>query len=122
MTYKEFESKAVMQDARNKFSTFDKKISIVPDFLSSFYQDHNPIDVEIRTEKYGAIHFYGADDLVTLKKEYYFYPENVFIFATCNGDPFFIGNDTKIYTSLASEYSPEFVADCFMDFLELCIN
>ena len=46
--------------------------------------------------------------------------KDVFIFATCNGDPFFIGKDNQVYTSLESEYRPEKVADSFIAFLESC--
>ena len=46
--------------------------------------------------------------------------KNVFIFATCNGEPFFIGEDNQVYTSLESDYCPEKVADNFTVFLERC--
>lgn len=120
MTYKEFVSKVIQQDKRNVFSASDNMSDSVPQSLFTFYQECNPVDVEINTEKYGAIRFYGVDELERLCEEYYFYPKDVFIFATCNGDPFFIGKDNQVYTSLESEYRPEKVADSFIAFLESC--
>lgn len=120
MTYKDFASRAMQQDKRNIFSASDKIPDRVPQSLCAFYKECNPVDVEINTEKYGVIRFYGIDELYRLCEEYYFYPKNVFIFATCNGDPFFMGEDNQIYTSLESEYRPEKVADNFTVFLESC--
>lgn len=120
MTFKDFVSKVMQQDVRNVFSALKMAPDIVPQSLRAFYSECNPIDVEIDTEKYGAIRFYGVDDLEKLREEYYFYPKDVFIFATCNGEPFFIGEDNQVYTSLESEYRPEKVADNFTSFLESC--
>lgn len=120
MTYKDFASRAMQQDKRNIFSASDKMPDRVPQSLFAFYKECNPVDVEINTEKYGVIRFYGVDGLESLHKEYYFYPKDVFIFATCNGDPFFIGKDNQVYTSLESEYRPEKVADTFTAFLGSC--
>lgn len=120
MTYKDFVSRAMQQDARNIFSVLKIVPDIVPQSLRTFYNECNPVDVEIDTEIYGAVRFYGADELERLREEYYFYPKDVFIFATCNGDPFFLGKDAKIYTSLASRYCPEKISDNFEDFLTSC--
>lgn len=120
MTYKDFVLKAIQQDVRNVFSKSDNIPKIVPQSLRTFYEAHNPVDVEINTEKYGAIRFYGVDELEKLREEYYFYPKDIFIFATCNGEPFFMDKDNSIYTSLESEYRPEKVANDFMEFLESC--
>ena len=120
MSYKDFVSRAIQQDVRNVFAVSDKVPDIVPQSLRKFYNEYNPVDVEIDTEKYGAIRFYGIDELERLREEYYFYPKDVFIFATCNGDPFFIGGDNQVYTSLENEYRPEKVADNFTAFLGNC--
>ena len=123
MSYKDFVSLAIQQDARNVFAASDKVPDIVPQSLRGFYNEYNPVDVEIDTEKYGAIRFYGADELQRLVEEYYFFPKDVFIFATCNGEPFFVDkNDYHVYTSLESEYRPEEVANDFISFLESCIE
>ena len=120
MKYKDFVSRVVQQDARNIFSASKIASDIVPLSLRTFYRECNPVDVEIDTEKYGAIRFYGVDELERIREEYYFYPKDVFIFATCNGDPFFMGEDNQVYTSLENEYRPEKVADNFTAFLESC--
>lgn len=120
MRYKDFISNAIKQDIRNTFTKLDTMPNIIPPSLHDFYKECNPKDVEINTEKYGNIRFYGVDKLEGLRNEFYFYPKDVFIFATCNGDPFFIGEDSKIYTSLESRYSPEKVSDSFKDFLDSC--
>ena len=120
MTYKDFVSLAIKQDARNIFSASRLVPDIVPQPLWDFYKEYNPIDVEINTNKYGIIRFYGTDELERLREEYHFHPKGIFIFATCNGEPFFIGKDNHIYTSLESEYRPEMVADSFMEFLKSC--
>ena len=49
---------------------------IVPQSLHTFYSECNPVDVEIDTEKYGAIRFYGVDELERIREEYYFYPKD----------------------------------------------
>lgn len=120
MKYLDFASRAVKQDVRNVFSPSSVVPDVVPLSLRSFYNEYNPVDVEVNTEKYGVIHFYGVDHLAELQEEYFFYPREIFIFATCNGDPFFVGNDGKVYTSLESSYCPEEVADNFEDFLTSC--
>lgn len=121
MIYKDFVIKAMQQDARNVFSVSDYVPDIVPEPLHEFYKEYNPVDVEINTE-YGTIRFYGVDELEGLCRDYYFYPTKVFIFATCNGDPFFVDReDNKVYTSLESEYHPEKMADSFISFLKNCI-
>lgn len=122
MTYEEFVSKAVQQDVRNVFIASKKTLDIIPVPLKSFYNNYNPIDVEIGTPKYGAIRFYGIEELKNLQDQYYFYPNDVFIFATCNGDPFFVGKDNHIYTSLHSRFCPEIVAKEFTDFLDMCFE
>lgn len=121
MIYKDFVLKAIQQDARNVFSASNYIPDVVPESLCEFYKEYNPVDVEINTE-YGAVRFYGVDELDGLCKDYYFYPKKVFIFATCNGEPFFVDKeDNKVYTSLESEYRPEKIADSFITFLENCI-
>ena len=121
MTYKEFVSRAMQQDDRNVFSTSNYIPNVVPKSLSEFYKDYNPVNVEINTE-YGAIHFYGVDELDSLCKDYYFYPKKAFIFATCNGEPFFVDKeDNKVNTSLEGEYRPEKIADSFITFLVNCV-
>lgn len=121
MTYKDFVLKAIQQDTRNVFSVSNYIPDVVPESLYEFYKEYNPVDVEISTE-YGSVRFYGVDELEGLYNDYYFYPKRIFIFATCNGDPFFVDKeDNKVYTSLESEYRPEKIADSFIIFLENCV-
>ena len=116
----QFVEKAIRQDKRNIFSLYNGVLINIPLEFQEFYKVYNPVDVEIKTKKFGNIWFCPAERLDEIKSEYNFYPNSVFIFATCNGDPIFMENG-KIYTSYESSYSPEFLADTLNDFLDLCL-
>ena len=91
MTYLEFVEKAIAQDSRNVFTKYGGNLDIVPDTLRSFYEEKNPLDVEINFTR-----FISADKLAAVQTEYS-YLNAQFVFATCNGDPVFL-HDGCIYT------------------------
>lgn len=119
MKIEEFVNKAKKQDKRNAFSLFEGKLVNIPIEFSEFYKNYNPVDVEIRTKRFGNIWFCPVEKIYEIKSEYYFYPDSAFIFATSNGDPIFMENG-KIYTSYESDYSPEFIANSLDDFFNSC--
>lgn len=91
MEYLEFVQKAVLQDKRNLFSTYDGNLECVPEKLRDFYKNSNPVDVEIN-----FVRFVPASELSSVQAEYA-YLSAQFVFATCNGDPIFLHNDC-VYT------------------------
>lgn len=91
MNFSKFAKKVIYMDNRNVFSQFNGNLDEIPDELKTFYQNNNPIDVEVK-----GVHFISVEKLKYLQKEY-FYLNAEFIFATCNGDPIFLHNG-HIYT------------------------
>ena len=114
-----FVEKAIKQDKRNVFSSYKGILMNTPSEFHEFYKEYNPVDVEIKTKKMGNIWFCPAERLDEIKSQYSFYPNSVFIFATCNADPIFMEYG-KIYTSYESHYLPELLADSLNTFLDLC--
>ena len=90
MTIEEFVKKAKEQDSRNYFEPFEGDMFNIPPDIKEFYIRANPVDVEIRTKKFGNLHFFPLEEMEVIKKEYSFMPKDVFIFASTNGDPVFI--------------------------------
>lgn len=115
----EFAEQAKKQDKRNIFSQSTGQLGNIPLCMQDFYLLSNPIDVEIQSRKLGNVRFYPKESLSELHKQYNFFPDNIFIFATAGGDPIFLEN-SKVYISYESEYSPEFLANTFEDFLKIC--
>lgn len=87
MNFEQFMRFAIAQDRCNKFSKLDNIPSIVPESLKEFYQNYNPVDVEVICDGV-AVRFYPAEELERLQSEYSI--PSVFVFATCNGDPIFL--------------------------------
>lgn len=118
MTVEEFVKKAEKQDSRNVFEPFLRDVSFVPEGIRNFYVIANPVDVEIRTRKYGNVSFFPIEQVRYLNDEYSFMPKKTFIFASANGDPFFI-EKSHYYLTYESCYMPELVADSFEEFLDI---
>ena len=89
MNFEDFKKYAVAIDSNNIFGECDDVPTIVPEFLKIFYKKFNPIDVEVEIDN-AIVRFYPANQLNILQEEYNI--SDVFIFATCNGDPIFIHN------------------------------
>lgn len=94
MNFSGFEKYAMAQDSQNKFSHLNCIPDFVPRSLHSFYQNSNPIDVEVNMDE-AVVHFYPINELEELQSEYVV--PNGFVFATCNGDPIFLA-DGIVYT------------------------
>lgn len=118
MTIEEFISKAEKQDSRNHFEPFSGDVSFVPEDIREFYVSANPVDVEIRTRKFGNVRFFPIEQIEALKNEYSFMPNDSFIFAITNGDPIFI-EKTQYYITCESRYIPEFISSSFREFLDI---
>jgi len=118
MTIEEFITKAEMQDSRNHFEPFFGDVSFVPEDIREFYVSANPVDVEIRTRKFGNVRFFPIQQIRNLNNEYSFMPNETFIFATTNGDPIFIEN-SHFYISYESRYMPESLSNNFSFFLDI---
>ena len=120
MDYSGFVSKAVVQDKRNKFMKYDGELSFIPSEARDFYQNFNPIDVEIGMNG-SSVRFYPVLELVDLQKEYD-YLHAQFVFATCNGDPIFLYQG-HIYTCPHGVTAPklEKIADNWDNFFSALI-
>lgn len=94
MNFKDFKEYAVAVDSNNIFEECDNVPDVVPEFMKSFYQKFNPVDVEVEIDN-AIVRFYPAEQLKRLQQEYSI--SDVFIFATCNGDPIFI-YDGNVYS------------------------
>lgn len=79
MTIEEFVKKAKEQDSRNYFEPFEGDMFNIPPDIKEFYIRANPVDVEIRTKKFGNLHFFPLEEMEVIKKEYSFMPR-MFLF------------------------------------------
>ncbi len=118
MNYSEFASKAVAQDKRNKFMKYVGELGFVPNETRDFYQNFNPVDVEVGMNG-SSIRLYPVSELIELQKEYDYLCVQ-FVFATCNGDPVFL-HQGKIYICAHGVNAPQWekLADSWNDFFSL---
>ncbi len=123
MDYSRFVSKAVAQDKRNKFMKYNGELNFIPAEARDFYQNFNPVDVEIGMNG-SSVRFYPVLELMNLQKDYD-YLRVQFVFATCNGDPIFLYqghvytcphgiNDPKL-EKIAENWNDFFSAFAFQD-------
>lgn len=91
MEFIDFAKNAVLLDKRNTFAKFNGDISLIPEEMKAFYQEVNPLDVEV-----GFVRFTRAEELADLQSEYA-YLGTPFVFATSNGDPIFL-KEGHVYT------------------------
>ena len=119
MKITDFIERAQRYDSTNVFGVGHQDIDGLPEVLRSLYECADPIDVEVPSRKYGNIHFCSFAELQTEYKRYGFFNPGTIVFATSNGDPFFV-LDNKIYTTYESDYAPEYVASTLESFLSLC--
>ena len=117
MTIEEFITTAQKQDSRNIFEPYDGDVSFVPVDIRKLYVIANPVDVEIRTRKFGNVYLFPIDQIRYQHIEYSFMPKDAFIFASTNGDPIFI-KDNIYYITYECEYLPEKISDSFSSFLD----
>jgi len=118
MTIDEFVKKAHKQDSRNFFEPYDGDVSNIPSDIKDFYLMANPVDVEIRTRKFGNVRFFSIGQIRNLHKEYSFMNKDSFIFASTNGDPLFIEN-SNYFITYESRYNPEYLSNSFSVFLDI---
>lgn len=68
MTIEEFVKKAKEQDSRNYFEPFEGDMFNIPPDIKEFYIRANPVDVEIRTKKFGNLHFFPLEEMEVIKR------------------------------------------------------
>jgi len=90
--YEKFREIAMIYNKSNSFSTYNGNLNGLPVAVHEFYKKFNPVDVEIDYNGL-AVRFCPADRLSQLQEEYS-YINAQFVFATCNGDPIFLNDDT----------------------------
>ena len=115
----EFIQKAIKQDERNIFKSYEEKIKGVPDSFLKFYKDYNPKDVEVSIQG-SMVKFVPYECLKNIQKEYPL-NEDCFIFATNNGAPIYEKKNKKICSCVFSKNGiiEEEIVDSFLKYLEL---
>ena len=68
MLIDDFVRSAIKQDKRNVFEK-TKLLSTCPEVLKEFYQQANPVDVEVTMDG-NAVRFVPADELETIQSDY----------------------------------------------------
>ena len=117
MNYQDFRKAAEKQDKRNIFKIENKVPDNIPKKLVAFYQECNPVDVEVLIEEI-SVRFYPVQALSDLQEEYEL-PGDRFVIATCNGEPVYLYND-KVYTCYVDSdtIEDELLADSFDLYLQ----
>lgn len=118
MTISDFIEKAEKYDKTNLFGVGHEDVANLPEILQDFYKNADPLNVEVPAIKYGNIQLFSFDILQNAYKLYGFFESGTIVFASANGDPFFI-LDNAIYTTYESDYKPEFVSSSMEAFLSL---
>lgn len=122
MIYQNFINIAQLQDSRNIFEPCDSDLSFVPLPLRSFYQETNPVKVEIILDDLTSVCFCPVKYLLRLQDEYDFkYP--AFIFATQEGDPIYY-KPNGVFRCSHSDFSHKEtnISDSFDSFIEMLIK
>ena len=119
MLYNKFVNWAIAYDERNIFEKHIAPLNL--DAIPNFYRFYTPLDVEISFNG-SSLRFIPASELEAIAKEYN-YLDFDFLFATSNGDPFFI-KDNSVYTCSHGTATPniERIANSFDDFLRLIME
>ena len=116
MNYDVFVQKCIEYDKRNKFTKRD--LDDISAGIPTLYSKYDPVDVEIEFNGC-ALTFVPYSKLAKMLKEYsYLNAESVF--ATSNGDPFFIKKGV-VYTCAHGDRGPghEKVANSFDTFIKM---
>lgn len=116
MNYDVFVKKCLEYDKRNKFD--ERDLDDLPAGIPALYAKYDPIDVEVEFNGC-ALMFVPYSKLPKMLKEYsYLNAESVF--ATSNGDPFFVKKGV-IYTCAHGDKEPDLekVASSFDDFIKI---
>ena len=114
-----FVKNALVQDSRNKFDRYSENVDFIPEELKHFFQEYNPVDVEVVMNG-NIVHFFPVEELQKVQKEYLLGNDS-FVFASCNGDPIYLNKNNCICIrchGLRIELEEE-MASSFCSFLEL---
>ena len=114
--FSDFAKKALKQDSRNRFEHFDGDISFIPTVLQAFYENNNPVDVEVKINN-AYVRFFSVEELQSLQQEYEL-GEECFVFASCNGEPIYLKQES-VYTCLFGKTGiiEEKVSESFEEYL-----
>ena len=118
MEISSFIERAKRYDSSNLFGEGHQAVQNIPEVIRSLYEYVDPLDVEVPSRKYGNIHFCSFSEIEKEYQHYGYFKPGTIVFATSNGDPFFV-LDNKIYTTYESDYNPELVASSLEEFLAL---
>ena len=116
MNYDIFVQRCLEYDKRNKFNQRD--LNELPAGIPALYAKYDPIDVEVEF-KGCALTFIPYSKLTKALKEYSYLNADS-VFATSNGDPFFIKNGI-VYTCTHGDKEPDIekVANSFDAFIKM---
>lgn len=114
--FSDFVKRAIKQDSRNQFDSFDGDISFIPDALQDFYKNSNPADVEVKIQD-NYVRFIPVWELEKIQKLYAL-GEACFVFASCEDEPIYLKNK-KVYTCLYGKngIKEEVLADSLSEYL-----
>lgn len=117
MIYEKFVEKIIELDSSNTFAKSELKSNPFHDF----YNFYDPRGVEFKF-KYGILFMIPYKKIEQVTKEYG-YLEAEYVFATCDGDPYFVKKG-KVYTCCHGTKKPklELIAGSFEEFLEKVIK
>lgn len=115
--FSEFAKKAIKQDSRNRFESYNNDLSFVPAVMRDFYKNHNPADVEVKMDD-NYFRFIPADKLEITQKLYALGKE-CFVFASCNDEPIYL-KDNRVYSCLFGKTGiiEEVLSDSLKEFLD----
>ncbi len=123
MNYNKVVELIAKQDSRNIFEKSNKSLPWIPSGLKKFYLEYNPVNVEIILKDLTSIKLFSQDKLLEIQKEYRL-NDDLFVFATREGDPIAITTENKIITFAhgTNKYTIQVLANNFDEFLIWIIN
>jgi len=118
MDYSKFANDIIRQDGRNIIEKVSRATIGLPNQLADFYDNFEPINVEIVLSDMSGVKLYPLNYLSTLQNEYNL-GESSFVFATKNSDPIALLNDAVVTFAHGSNFvEHEKIALCFDDYVD----
>lgn len=117
MDYVQFINNIIRQDGRNVVEKVSRSTIDLPKQLADFYNNYEPVDVEIVLSDMSGVKLYPLSYLYTLQNEYNL-GDAYFVFATQNSDPIALHDDVVVTFAHGRNFvEHEIVARCFDDYV-----
>lgn len=118
MDYVKFVNNIIRQDNRNVIEKVSRGAIDLPKQLAEFYNNFEPVDVEIVLSDMSGVKLYPLNYLYSLQNEYNL-GESYFVFATKNSDPIALHNDVVVAFAHGSKFVEcEVISLCFDDYVD----